>query len=1558
MPSSSLHIILYNWLKPFLEEAKRKGFHVSPDTHIKIVAVLSQCAGKIEDETVLFDYFSPLVAKNKEDYQLLKSEWEKWCGREKLIVDRKIDKKKKYSYRWIIVSVAALVLLFAGWFLYLFFSVHTVTADYKITYTDVTKPVQFDAMKSVSDSADTARIRFIWNFGDGTTDTSKNAVVRHRYHKAQSYSSSLTLLPLDSNITIVNHEQKTPFVLCKPALYFTQQPDENVTTGQKVAFSINYDSLYPSSGKTAWTVNGKTMAKNTETFSTTFDSALTYTIAYTDAGYVAGTHCDSTITTSVTVKPSSALNFFLSQTGSLVFPPLNVNWHNIAGLVILLLYLLGQYVANKRKQQGRNKETASRSGDIMTKLKGTKPPYEIPFKNKDESIDDEPLLPALAKNFKRRVADENLYLNILLTISSTIKSEGFLLPVFSQKTKPSEYLILIDKSHVKSAQVKLFEYLVKRFAKSDIYTDTFYFYDKPDYGFNAYYPRGIYVSLLYDLYPDHTVIIFGSGYSFIDKYYPALNEATTLPYTKWTNHVIFTPVPYADWGGKEILLQKRFLLLPADMEGQLLLFNYIDKPETFTTAGLQPLEALYKTKGFNANKAEKIKQYLDNEFLFQWLCALAISPSIYWQTMLGIGDALQKQRYYNEVIQYRSLLKLVRISWMRDAAFPEEVRLDLLKQLEPQNEKIARQTMIAMMEEAALKADENTFAFEELYLQQMTDKFVLYASDAHDNEFKNYKTAHDEFKALWKENKITDVVLKEYLKKEDGGEWSTLIGNQNLLKDPHESVSIDTLFDDGLTASKSKWLQRTNRFLVSLMALTVLFMLSIFLFKKQWSNTYVNDKLKLVSADSSTTVPFTLRILNNQCLNSLRRQQDSVVVTLDFGNNNTLSLTATDTSKQKNIPYKWLDKQQVMLHVSSRNVAYHFDSSLFLTSDQLSLSVNGCAISCNQWKDRQTNNLETAYNGDWYDNNITSGSGTTYTSTHIEPNSINGEKIAKVEACEDNNQLLRIITRNNYNAFSLYYFLQTDVNIISFAVQGTSYETLASVEKDTTGFDMTTLIRPVSNPASFSNNHDFFAFFNGKWVSEDDTDFIDISSAQNIMTTNGKYPFTVLAEQQTKTTWGKPLYKISALKKGSSPTDSFHFYFLQLDTNRVLISVEEEDKDSVHYSVPDMSTFEKFHKQSTKAETITPAVLPQSLNEIWHGGTSNRLITLFLPKNVIYYSVNDTKTFGTYNIDAVSLLSDGTYKIITKTNGGYKLFFIKNVSSAAFDLSVCQDFLKTKDEAIGKTAANCDHFNTMSLYYENDPSAIYLPVSFSNNLVAFQKAKLDKIVAAINNKTATVGGFNVSLSYTPPNLSNTLNAMNSFLQKNGINNKITAADVNSSVTNRPFTRSYVQIKTTPDTDISTPVQTNYNNDVKQETATETNLGTLQFDEKSGSPDAKSLQLIAAVAKQLNNDTASRVKIYCNYVQEGDNYTTAQQYVNTTLNLFRKENVAVSRANIPLQIETAFQAIAASNAVQAPRTATKAPTKSKAAAASHYISVSINGINFPANFNTNTSQKAY
>lgn len=241
------------------------------------------------------------------------------------------------------------------------------------------------------------------------------------------------------------------------------------------------------------------------------------------------------------------------------------------------------------------------------------------------------------------------------------------------------------------------------------------------------------------------------------------------------------------------------------------------------------------------------------------------------------------------------------------------------------------------------------------------------------------------------------------------------------------------------------------------------------------------------------------------------------------------------------------------------------------------------------------------------------------------------------------------------------------------------------------------------------------------------------------------------------------------------------------------INIQPRQVDSLNFAQAQASVVVYINKLTADCTPLTASALPQQLNEIWHGGTSNRLININLSKNVMYYSVNDTKTFGTYGIDEICMAKSGAYKIITKTNQGYKLFFIKNVSSQSFELSVCQNFVQSKAELVNKDESNCDRFNTMTWYYENDPNKIFLPV-ISGSLVISEKRKLDKKADSINSSSyqATVNEYQFPYY-------NTLRSDNRITQIFKTSN-ITLRDFtkhNNTTTSNAFQRGYIDITIKP-----------------------------------------------------------------------------------------------------------------------------------------------------------------
>lgn len=424
-----------------------------------------------------------------------------------------------------------------------------------------------------------------------------------------------------------------------------------------------------------------------------------------------------------------------------------------------------------------------------------------------------------------------------------------------------------------------------------------------------------------------------------------------------------------------------------------------------------------------------------------------------------------------------------------------------------------------------------------------------------------------------------------------------------------------------------------------------------------------------------------------------------------------------------------------------------------------------------------------------------------------------------------------------------------------------------------------------------------------------------------------------------------------------------------------------------------------FINETAACTPVNATALPKSLYEIWHGGTSNRLININLAKNVIYYSVNDTKTYGTYAIDEICLSTDGVYKITTRTNQGYKLFFIKNVSQQSFDLSVCQNFVRTKTELEGKDESYCDRFNTMSLYYLNNPAVVYLPVS-DDNLANAELSKFNTIlnnyknnladveVTYVMNEKFTEGEGTSILSKIPnPNDVNTKDSSSNPFQRfyltfrlkdkpaptyvpdcsktfysidetkklasplivcklnlGGLNLTSLPREI-STFTN--LTELHLGTTSIPEADIiglqkampKCKITYTKNPDVAAipniEGNTERNLGRILLNEKGGI-ESESRLLINAIAKQLATNKQSIVTLKATYSRKQE-YAVIQEGLSTITSLLRKEGASTSQ-------------IQQSITEQEPQKEKQSKTSY-----SNFI-ITVTGKNFPQDFNAQTNIK--
>lgn len=408
----------------------------------------------------------------------------------------------------------------------------------------------------------------------------------------------------------------------------------------------------------------------------------------------------------------------------------------------------------------------------LARFVSDEPPLEIPLENRDASlIARDEAFHQVVRTLRQRTEEETPRLHVPRTLSATLREGGFPTLIFQGRLAEVEFLFLIDRSQVRSQQVALFEYLFRAFVRENVGIERFFFHQKFDVFTNENHPRGLTLRQLTDTYRGRTLVVWGSGYPLLYPPYPVVEPAYRDGLAEFEHRAVLTPVPFADWGSKERALQDVFLLLPADLAGQVRLMQAFSETKNHQDAYLRQVKReLYSTEYVDFREVDELREYLADEDLLQWLAAVALYPRLRWEVVVEMGRALLPPQRVN----FTNLLKLVRIGWMHEGSLPDYTRFELLKVLTPENEVKARETLLRMLDHAATYFPGEHFFDGEKYLLQTTNQFTLFA---HDRErFAAYAPAQRDFKLLRERGLLPDATTVRYLENE-GRQWNTPIGS-------------------------------------------------------------------------------------------------------------------------------------------------------------------------------------------------------------------------------------------------------------------------------------------------------------------------------------------------------------------------------------------------------------------------------------------------------------------------------------------------------------------------------------------------------------------------------------------------------------------------------------------------------------------------------------------------------------------------------------------------------------------------------------------------------------
>ena len=533
-----------------------------------------------------------------------------------------------------------------------------------------------------------------------------------------------------------------------------------------------------------------------------FTSAGNYSINFEGITDNADTRCGITTYLNdyyLTVKDKNEKSYILAITpsGDRISPQRQVRLNSLFNWIFIipsLIILLGTFLWWQRKKTKQNKQ---QKADPL-QFDGKKPPYDTPFENRDlQLVNRENIFNEVFRSFRQKAEDEVAIFNVPRTIRSTIRAGGYPEFVFTNRLRYNDYLILIDRTVANNQQTKLFNYLVSVFNEEAITIDRFYYQGSIDQLSNEEYPDGISLKRLSELYKQHTLIIMGNAWQLVYAAYPMLEKKIIDILNDWEYKAILTPVSYKDWGEKEDLIRQQLILIPADIKGQIKLIQAIREHQLNHEKYLSSIEEFYETQSYDFELTEELENYLADEVLFQWLCAICVFHKLHWEIVVEMGRQFATRYGQPEKMNYTSLLKLARISWMQEGVFPGITRMELLKKLTAENEIIARETLLRLLEYSDTYFGKGYFFEEEKEIQKITNRFVLFA---HDHEkYQQFQPEQERFKALWDNDQIRDTPQKAYLDKHPGDNWGTLIEQDG------KSVGINAYLNQ-------QWIKKLQQF--------------------------------------------------------------------------------------------------------------------------------------------------------------------------------------------------------------------------------------------------------------------------------------------------------------------------------------------------------------------------------------------------------------------------------------------------------------------------------------------------------------------------------------------------------------------------------------------------------------------------------------------------------------------------------------------------------------------------------------------------------------------------
>ena len=348
-----------------------------------------------------------------------------------------------------------------------------------------------------------------------------------------------------------------------------------------------------------------------------------------------------------------------------------------------------------------------------------KGPYFIPFRSQEGYVRVERELYRLADVLRMRQEGIRKNLDIPTSVNRTIADGGFPQLVTRADSIPTEYLFLVDEQSYGSHQSNLYRFLVKFLREREVLGEVYFFKNEPIRFWNDQHPDGMSPEQLRRRHPYHRLILLGDAHAMLDpnaNTRPQVRPDVSKYFRQWKQRLLLTPMPVVSWTYREGALHGLFAVFPSDTEGIGEAIKFLERGmeeedlptyaawcERLLEGRVEP-DVNYRRWRTAAEHRDYLKGH---PALYRWLCALAVYPKPDWNITLAIGHALggaiPTAGEFNSpavgmAVNYDNLLILSRIPWLQSGDLSPRLRKELLTELDPATERIAREAVQAELQ--------------------------------------------------------------------------------------------------------------------------------------------------------------------------------------------------------------------------------------------------------------------------------------------------------------------------------------------------------------------------------------------------------------------------------------------------------------------------------------------------------------------------------------------------------------------------------------------------------------------------------------------------------------------------------------------------------------------------------------------------------------------------------------------------------------------------------------------------------------------------------------------